>query len=325
MRSRPWLMLASLAIILLVVVIVRTQIGPTSDDAGIARQMFEIRSVRTLAALLVGACLGLAGVLLQGMLRNPLASPDIMGVGAGAGLAVMFAAYLASVWGASAVAAIDPTMPALIGSMGCLGLILLLSRRRRIIDPVAMVLVGVIISIIASAATMFIQHLMPDRGVYAGRWLYGSIDDDASPGRLAAVGVALVFVLVAAVSRSRSLDAAMMSEDEARSVGVSLAVTRGIQFIGAGALTAAAVSLAGPLGFVGLIGPHLARGLVGPSHRRQLPAATMIGAILVVGADAGVRALALPSGRLPLGVVTALLGGPLFLVLLLRSRGAAGA
>lgn len=318
-------MLASLAIILLVVVIVRTQIGPTSDDAGIARQMFEIRSVRTLAALLVGACLGLAGVLLQGMLRNPLASPDIMGVGAGAGLAVMFAAYLASVWGASAVAAIDPTMPALIGSMGCLGLILLLSRRRRIIDPVAMVLVGVIISIIASAATMFIQHLMPDRGVYAGRWLYGSIDDDASPVRLAAVGVAVVFVLVAAVSRSRSLDAAMMSEDEARSVGVSLAVTRGIQFIGAGALTAAAVSLAGPLGFVGLIGPHLARGLVGPSHRRQLPAATMIGAILVVGADAGVRALALPSGRLPLGVVTALLGGPLFLVLLLRSRGAAGA
>jgi iron complex transport system permease protein len=305
---------------------VRVAIGPESSDPEIAAHLMEIRSFRTVSAALVGGCLGVAGVLLQGLLRNPLASPDIMGLASGAGLAVMLSAYGAAELGLNGEG--GPVVPAMAGACMVLGLVFILSHRAGVIDPIAMILVGVIVSITCSAGTMLVQHLLPDRGVYSGRWLYGGIDEDAGLGRLVLAGVALGLGVWATAWFGRVLDASMMSEDEARSVGVRLGLVRVGQFLGAGVLSGAAVSLAGPIGFIGLIGPHMARALVGPRHVWQGTASALVGAGLVVGADAGVRALALPSGRLPLGVVTALLGGPMFLGMLIRMRrggqGAAG-
>ncbi len=312
--------IALLVALMIAVGLVRVGVGPTHSDPQVAAQMLEIRFLRTISAGLVGGCLGLAGVLLQGLLRNPLASPDIMGLASGAGLAVMVAAYASSMAGAGVAAGSGPLVPAMLGAFGVLTVVYALSNSRGVIDPVAMILVGVILSITCSAGTMLIQHLLPDRGVYAGRWLYGAIDEESGAVRLAAAGVTLAIGLVASISFGRTLDAAMMSEDETRSVGVRLGLVRGGQFVGAGLLSGAAVALAGPIGFIGLIGPHIARGIVGPAHRWQSPAAVLMGAVLVIAADAGVRVLTLPSGRLPLGVVTALLGGPVFLVLLLKVR-----
>lgn len=320
MKDRPRLILLVLFCLLAAVGWWRLCVGPEPSDPHTLSQIMGIRRGHLFAGLLVGGSLALAGVLLQGLLRNPLASPDIMGLASGAGLAVMLANYAGCRLGAGAFPASGPLVPAMIGAFASLTLVYALSQRRGVIDPVSMVLVGVIISITTAAGTMLVQLLLPDRGLLTARWLFGGIDEEATPWRLG--GCAAVFAVVALAGQSLStvFDAAMMSEDEARSVGIRLGVVRAFQFAGAGALTGGAVALAGPIGFVGLIAPHVARGLVGPGHRWAQPAAVLVGAILVVAADASIRMFAVSSGRVPLGVLTALLGGPFFLGVLLQNR-----
>lgn len=320
MHSRPWIILAVLVAVLVGLSWWRLSIGAHPADPVALKQILSIRRSHLASGLIVGGALSLAGVLLQGLLRNPLASPDIMGLASGAGLAVMIASYIAFTMGSQAAPGSSPLVPALVGAFATLALVYALSQRRGVIDPVSMVLVGVIISITAAAGTLLVQQLLPDRGLYSGRWLFGGIDEDAGWWRIG--GCALITLVVGGVSLrlSRVFDAAMMSEDEARSVGVRLGRVRAFQFLGSGALTGAAVALAGPIGFVGLIGPHIARSLIGPRHIWSQPAAFLVGASLVVAADASIQMVRVPSGRVPLGVLTALLGGPFFLILLIRRR-----
>lgn len=320
MRRHPGLILIALAALALGVCWWRLSVGPDAGGGPAFEQIMAIRWRKCLAGVVVGASLGVAGVLLQGLLRNPLASPDIMGLASGAGLAVMITVYLAQATGASVLSSIDPMPPALVGAFAALVLVYLLAQRGGLIDPVSMVLVGIIVSITAAAGTMLVQHLMPDRGVYSGRWLLGGLDDEVTMPRIVVAGSLCGGVLGASIAAARVLDAAMMSADEARSVGVRLGLVRAWQFGGAGVLTGAAVALAGPIGFIGLVAPHLARGLLGPRHAWTLPASALVGALLVVGADAVIRAVDLASGRLPLGVLTALLGGPIFLGMLLEQK-----
>ena len=320
MRTHPRLVLILLLLATLAVCWWRLSVGPSAGVGPAFDQIMGIRWRKCLAGVVVGASLGVAGVLLQGLLRNPLASPDIMGLASGAGFAVMVTIYIAQLAGGSVVSGINPMPPALVGAFGTLLLVYLLSQRGGLIDPVSMVLVGVIISITAAAGTMLVQHLMPDRGVYSGRWLLGGLDDEITFARVTFAGVLCAVVVGVSLAWARVLDAAMMSPDEARSVGIRLGWVRAWQFAGSGVLTGAAVALAGPIGFIGLVAPHLARGLVGPGHAWSLPAAGLVGAILVVGADASIRAVDLASGRLPLGVLTALLGGPIFLIMLFDQK-----
>lgn len=302
----------------------RLEVGPSPGDPSVAAQVIAIRQGHLASGLLVGSSLALAGVLLQGLLRNPLASPDIMGLASGAGLAVMLASYIGFRLGADAPGGANPLGPAVLGSFAVLALVYLLSQRRGVIDPVSMVLVGVIVSITAAAGTMLTQQLMPDRGLHTARWLFGGLDEEAgAPRRIACAGL-LLLVGGWAMAQSRVFDAAMMSPDEARSVGIRLGRVRAFQFVGSGLLTGGAVALAGPVGFVGLVAPHLGRGLVGPRHAWSQPASMLIGAILVVTADASIRVFEVSSGRVPLGVLTALLGGPFFLALLVRGAGRGG-
>ncbi len=255
-------------------------------------------------------------MLLQSLLRNPLAAPDLLGLSAGAGLAV-------TLWSLATGAAIGvaaSALPALLGALAVLGFVLLVSQRRGLIEPVTMILVGVIVAMLLGSVMALVRTLLPDQGQSAGRWMMGVISDDASRPMVAGVWLATLAVGVASVRLGRLFDAASLGDDEARSSGVPVGMLRAVQLVGAGVLTAGTIVLAGPVGFVGLVCPHAARLLLGPGHRALIVGAALAGFALVVGADAAVKAFPGPAGRVPVGVVTSLIGGPVFLVLLLRGR-----
>lgn len=278
--------------------------------------IFDLRLHRVLTGSAVGAGLAVAGVLLQSLLRNPLAAPDLMGLSAGAGLAVTLAALFTG----AAIGVAGSAAPALVGAMAVLGFVWLLSQRRGLVDPVTMILVGVILSVLLGSAAALVRTQLPDQGQSASRWMMGAISDDAPRGAVAGVWVVTLGVGVVSWWMGRLFDAASLGEDEARSSGVPVGRVRAVQLVGAGVLTAGTIVLAGPVGFVGLVCPHAARLLLGPGHRSLIVGAALAGIALVVGADALIKAIPGPAGRIPVGVVTSLVGGPVFLAMLLRSR-----
>lgn len=273
--------------------------------------VWELRLLGAACAVTVGAALGVAGVLLQSLVRNPLASPDLLGLSAGASLAVVLSEPAVSgVWRAG---------PATVGAGAALGVVFALSRGRAGLDRTGVVLTGVVVAVTCGAATALVRHLRPGITIGADRALVGAISDDATWVQVGAAGGVTVLGVLVALLLARGLDAAALSDDEAASVGVAVGRLRVVTFVLSGVLSAAAVVLAGPVGFVGLIAPHAVRLLAGPGHRVLLPGALLAGAGFVCAADALTRVLATGSGRLPLGVVTALLGGPVFLWLLNRT------
>lgn len=314
-------MLVGLVLAAGVAVVARLVVGGEGLGFPVEDIVWELRGTRALGGVIVGATLGVAGVLLQALLRNPLASPDLMGLSSGAGLAVMLATYAAYRVSGELSPVVTTAGPALIGSFAVLGIVYLLSQRRGLIDPVAMVLVGVVISIVCGSATVLVQNLLPDRGLSTARWFMGRLGDDYGWGELGIAGGLALLVGGAGVWMGRAMDAASVSADEARSLGVSLGRLRAVEFVGAGVLTAVSVVLAGPIGFVGLVCPHAVRMLAGPGHRVVVIGSALAGVVVVVGADAAIKAMPVGVGRLPLGVVTSVLGGPVFLVLLMKGRG----
>lgn len=282
--------------------------------------VLSLRLDRTLAALIVGAALAGAGVMLQSLFRNPLAAPELLGLSSGAGLAVALAAYSAHLTGLG-TPGISQDVAALLGSLGALAAVYLLGQKRGLLEPVTLILVGVILGVILGAATALVRNLMPpDETRPVTAWLFGALTDEQPPARLWAAGIVTVAGVAMAAVLGRSMDAMAMSADEALSVGVRIGAVRAALFVAAGVMTAAAVSVAGPIGFVGFVCPHVARLLMGPAHRPLAIGAALLGAALVIAADTLVRAFPSPTGRLPVGVITALLGGPV-LITMLRGRG----
>lgn len=303
-------------------------------------QILELRLSRLVTAGIVGASLAMAGVVLQSLLRNPLASPDILGPSTGASLAVMLATYLSAVVatgagsgnGGGGFAGLQWTVgPALIGALATLALVYALSQRRGVVDPTGLIIIGVIVNVMCGSGIMLVQYLMWGVGMTFGEvgLLVGAIPDATPWERLALVGGVVLLVGGGVWITGRAMDAAVMSDDEAQSVGVRLGWLRAWLFLSAGVLTTAAVVLAGPIGFVGLICPHAVRLLLGLGrggraeggvHRALLAGSGLCGAALMIGADALVRGVNLGSGRLPVGIVTALVGGAAFIVLLRGQR-----
>lgn len=320
--KRPLIAFVLCAAALAIAVALRLVVGDDRLGWPAHPDILAVRAQRAAAGVIVGGALALAGVMLQCLLRNPLASPDLLGLASGAGLGVMIAAYMAFLAGAIAPTAIGGGigLGALIGACAALALIYLLSQRRGLIDPISLVLVGVVMSLMCGSGTVFVQHLMPDRGVAASRWLLGALNDDTTWGQLAAIGAIVAVCLGYGWGAGPAMDAASLGEDEARSVGVNLGLLRAGLFVGSGVLSACAVVLAGPVGFVGLVCPHAARMVGGPGHRWLTVNATIVGGALVVLADSGVKAINLDAGRLPISVVTSLLGGPFFIWLLRQGQ-----
>jgi iron complex transport system permease protein len=295
----------------------RFVLGPDGIDwpeAGLA----DLRGLRVVCGVVVGGSLGVSGVLMQSLLRNPLASPDLMGVASGSGLFVMLAALLAGGIGVSFGAVAAPA--ALAGAFATLGLIYMLARTRAGVSVASLTLVGVAVGFLFGSLGMLVQHLLADRGIAAQRWLLGSLRDDVPWSVVGACAAGMLLAAWSGWRRARAMDACTLGDEAARSMGVALGAHRATLFAAAGTLAAVSVYLAGPIGFVGLVGPHLVRLAAGPGHRTLVPAAGLVGAALVVSADGVVRLTDLPSGRLPLGVVTSVLGAPVLIVMLRRRR-----
>ncbi len=319
MNRREVVIILVLIVLCIGIAVLRLMVGSNGlDGLGFSdnQTIMDLRFNRVAVGGLVGASLGLAGALLQSLLRNPLAAPGLMGLSAGAGFAVTLTTWIQG----AAIGASMAAFPALAGAICVLVFVWALSQRRGLIDPVTMILIGVIVSVILGAATMLIASMMPDRGYSVSRWMMGMLREDIEI-RDVWIAAAVFLVIVGwGVWAGRSFDAMALSEDEARSVGVHVAAVRIGQLVGAGALTAISIVLAGPIGFVGLVCPHIVRVLAGPSHRTLVIGSALCGFALVVGADTFVRVVATDAGRIPIGVVTSLIGGPVFLILLLKQR-----
>jgi iron complex transport system permease protein len=309
------------------VVTLRLLIGRVWDGAAWAielrwpsAEVLPFRLAAVASASIVGASLALSGLYLQVLLRNPLASPFVLGLSSGATLAIALS-LAASVLLGIAIPAAGSVVPAFLGAMATLGVVSLAGRRRGGLDPLTLVLAGVVVSSLCGALLLLVHHLLP-LGVRGDliAWTMGRIDERPDRGVLLTGAVIIGAGLLLGVLAARAMDVAGLGEEEAISVGLSLERLRWMLLVAAGLLAASAVAIAGPIGFVGLIAPHAARLLVGVRHRLVVPATALCGLILLVGADAARQPIDFGAGRLPVGVLTALLGGPAFLWLLHRGR-----
>ena len=278
------------------------------------------RLVPMIAAIIVGGALGVSGMGLQVLLRNPLASPWILGLSSGAGLGVMASMMIEHYRGIGIPE--GETIGAIAGAILALVAVYSLSRGRGGLDPVTMVLVGVVVSVICGAGIMVLQHLVPMglRGSFT-TWLMGSLPETMSYVRLGILGGVVCVGTLLLAWWGPSLDAACLSDDEATSVGVHLPSLRFRLFLVSSILAAVGVIIAGPIAFVGLIAPHGARLLLRSNHRMLAFGSAIVGALLLVCADDARQLLDLGTGRLPVGILTSGIGGFVFLLLLLRGRG----
>jgi iron complex transport system permease protein len=288
---------------------------PFADNVD-AQIFFVARLPRVLGAAIVGSALGLAGVVFQALLRNPLASPDTLGVSAGASLGATLAIATNLEFSVGPLSAVP--LASFLGSLGALAIVYLLSAvRRRGTNTTVLLLAGIAISALLLAIVRFVQFLADfTETVQTTRWLMGSLDV-ASYGPLAAALVPLAAAVAGMVRLPRVLDLVSLGTESAAARGVDIERTERVALVSASLATGAAVSLAGPVSFVGIVVPHLVRLIVGADHRLVLPAAGLFGAAFLVLCDLVARTAMAPL-ELPVGVITAVIGGPFFLWLLFR-------
>jgi iron complex transport system permease protein len=288
---------------------------PFADNVD-AQVFFVARLPRVLAAALVGSGLAVAGVVFQALLRNPLASPDTLGVSAGATLGAMivitFHVEIAFL-GLSAV-----TLASFTGSAGALAIVYgMAAARRRGTSSTVLILAGVALSALLGALVRVVQLVADYTDTFRGiRWMMGSLDV-ASYTPIVASLVPLAIAFTAVGTLPRVLDLISMGADAAEARGVDVKRAERAALVSASLSTGAAVSLGGPIPFVGIIVPHIVRLLVGADHRLVLPASALFGAAFLVVCDLVARTAFGPV-EMPVGAVTAVLGGPFFLWLLFR-------
>ncbi|SEL18806.1 iron complex transport system permease protein [Roseivivax marinus] len=276
--------------------------------------MQQIRLPRAALAAMVGASLGLSGAAMQGFLRNPLAEPGLIGVSGAAALG----AVLALQTGLVAAFALALPLTALLFAMGAVGVLLMLAGPRG--GSLTLILAGIAVSALTGALTALVLNLSPNPYATAEIvfWMMGSVSD-RSLSHLALAAPVMVLGWAALLTLGRGLDALTLGEDAAEALGVSLVRLRLTLLFGTAAAVGAATAVAGAIGFVGLVVPHLLRPLTGARPSTLLWASALGGAAMVLAADIAVRVI-LPARDLKLGVVMALIGAPLFLHLIWRTR-----
>lgn len=276
--------------------------------------VWDLRLPRTLLAGICGAGLALCGVILQSLLRNPLADPFVLGISSGASTGAVSIVVLGVGGGALGL-----STGAFLGALVSFGLVLLLAALAGGSTD-RLVLAGIAGTQLFAALTSFIVFTAADaeqtRGVLF--WLLGSLSA-ASWTDVAVCGVVVLTGLVACLATASWLDAFTFGNDAAAALGIHVGRTRALLLVLTALMTAVIVSASGAIGFVGLVLPHLARALVGVDHRVLLPASALIGAIFLIWVDTAARTLLDPQ-ELPVGVATALIGVPAFALILLRSR-----
>lgn len=318
--SRLLRVLLVLAAATAAVMLAAVALGPVGVDwgamlagRGIDRTIvLDVRLPRIVLGAIVGGALGAAGAALQGLLGNPLADPHLLGVSAGAAVA----GALALVLGAEPTSPVVP-LAAFGGALVTVGFVFAAARQGGRTSAATILLVGVVCNALAASLIMLINALASYAEVQGVLfWIMGSL----ASRRWDVVAATAVYVLVGAAALMRhavALNLLATGEEGAASLGVDVERTRRAVFLWSSLLVGASVAIAGMINFVGLIVPHLLRLVIGPDHRLLLPASVLGGAVLLVLADTAARTVAAPS-ELPVGVVTALLGGPFFLALLRR-------
>jgi iron complex transport system permease protein len=322
----------ALAVALLLSVVVAVTIGPASirfDEvwASIASHLglgtnplpllrdgivWQLRLPRVLTAAAVGAGLAVSGAVMQAITRNPLAEPYLLGLSSGASLGAVCVLLL----GASVLL----PLAAFLGALLALGLTLLLASSLGVITPTRTVLAGLAVSAFASAVTSLVifWNVTGDSYREILGWLLGSL----AGARWPAVAISFAAIVVAGIPvmlTGRLLDSFAFGDVSAKALGVNVSATRWGLLAASALLTGAMVSVSGAIGFVGLILPHAVRLIAGPGHRALLPLSALFGAIFLVWADTAARTLFDPR-ELPVGIVTAIIGAPVFAVLLARRR-----
>jgi len=277
--------------------------------------IWQLRAPRMALGLLAGAMLAVAGATYQGVFRNPLADPYLLGVAAGAGLGATFA--IVNLSGGLSTPSWTPLL-AFVGAMAAVVTTWLIGGRSMRSSAATLILAGVAVSSLLTSAQTFLQQQSTGSIARVYIWLLGSLASASWHSVWMVVPYVVVCVAVC-VGAGRALDVMSVGEDESRSLGLSVRRVRFVVIAASSLGTAAVVSAVGLIGFVGIIVPHIVRLLVGTSYRRILPISVVFGAAFLVIADTVARTVMAPS-ELPLGVVTALVGAPVFVVILSLRR-----
>ncbi len=342
-QRRGALFLGALAVLLAVTVLVSVSHGAVSVSAGqvlaiLAREigialpwefgqreetvLLSIRLPRMLLGLVTGAALAVAGAVLQGLFRNPLADPALIGVSSGAALAAVATIVLGGTLAAFMPPGLRPFLLPAAAFLGGLLVTLLVYRiasRDGQVDVATMLLAGVALNAVASAGIGLMVFISTDQQLRdLNFWLLGSLGGVTWTTLLPALPLIGLPVLVLPLLWRR-LNALLLGEGQAFHLGFDVERTKRVLVVLAALTAGASVALTGVIGFVGLVVPHLIRLSVGPDHRILLPGAVLLGAALMLIADLFARTVVLPA-ELPIGVLTAFVGGPFFLWLLLRGR-----
>jgi len=287
-------------------------------DAADRLVIWQIRLPRAVAAYLVGAALGLSGAALQGLLRNPLAEPGVLGVSASASLFATFSLY----YGLAALSPWILPMAAILGALAGTALIAFAAIRTR--SVVTLILIGVGLSSFAGAAMSLLMNLAPNPFSLSDmiNWMLGSVANRS----FHEIGLAAPFLLSGAVillASRRGLSALTLGEEAASGIGLNLRNQRVLTVLGAGLATGGSVALAGAIGFVGIVAPHIIRPFVGHDPARSLVPSALLAGLILVLADIGVRVMPTVN-ELKLGVVAALIGAPAFVWIAMRRRAVHG-
>ncbi|MBN2808135.1 MAG: iron ABC transporter permease [Deltaproteobacteria bacterium] len=274
--------------------------------------IIEVRLPRILTALLVGAGLGVAGVVFQGLLLNPLADPFTIGVSAGAAFGATVAIMLPTLWPLVSILSAPAMVPwfAFGGAVFSLALVYFIARSRGRVMPESMILAGVIVASFLSALISFMKSIAGEKLATVVFWIMGGFSGALWTQVLLLLPYCLVCLIIIQ-AHAGALNIMAMGDITALQLGVEVYQVRRRLLLVAALLTAAAVSVSGVIGFVGLVVPHINRILLGPDHRRLLPASALLGGLVLVAADTLARTVA-GATEIPVGVVTALLGAPFF-------------
>jgi iron complex transport system permease protein len=285
--------------------------------------VYDIRLPRIILGMLIGAALAVSGAVMQGLFRNPLADPGLVGVSAGAGLGAIVVIVLgATVFGpVSAVLGIYMLpLAAFLGGLATTLLLYGIATRRGQTSIATMLLAGIALAAMAGALSGILVYMADDRQLRdLTFWGLGSLAG-ATWTKILAAGPIIVVVLVFAPFLARGLNALALGEATANHMGIPVQRLKYTAIVGVAAATGASVAVSGGIGFVGIVVPHLLRLLIGPDNRYLLPASALLGASLLLLADAVSRTIVAPA-ELPIGIVTATAGAPFFLWILLRRRG----
>ena len=316
-RFRKWIGgLILLTLILIMVSIIALSLGPARIPfSNILRPqgiesiiLFKIRLPRIILGFVVGAALAVAGVIFQGMFRNPLVEPYTLGVSGGAALGVSLSVI--------AGFRILP-LAGFLGALGAISLVYFIARRQGHLKISMLLLTGVMISFIASAIILLIMSLSREHQLHGILfWIMGSLEE-SNPALIKLVSLIILAGIAISFLFTRDLNVLSLGEEEALHLGVNIERTKKTLFILGSLIAGVAVSVSGIIGFVGLLVPHFMRLFVGPDHRILLPASCLAGGIFLIASDTIARTIISPL-EIPVGVITGILGGTLFIYFLTK-------